>query len=67
MPAMKRLPEKVSDLNPKEIALLVALRHKYRFGDVVVKMRDGVPQRLERVTEFDDLGPVDPEVLGVVQ
>lgn len=43
------------DLSPKEIALILALRNKFRFGDIVIKMRDGVPQRLERVTEYDNL------------
>lgn len=53
----------LNELHPKEVALLLSLRNKFRYGDVVVKMRDGIPQRLSKVTEFDDLGPI-PESLG---
>lgn len=42
-------------LYPQEMELLKALRTKFRFGEVTIIMRDGVPQRLRRVTEFEDL------------
>lgn len=42
-------------LHPREVALLLALRHKFPFGDVVIKMKDGVPMRISKAWEFDDL------------
>lgn len=55
------------EVSAKEQALLIALRHKFRYGEVVVIMRDGVPMRLSRAVEFDDLTPaVDaPKKRGV--
>lgn len=47
------------EVNEREEALLISLRSKWRYGEVVILMRDGVPQRIKVVTEFDDLGPVD--------
>lgn len=45
----------VISLHPKEMQLLQALRNNWRFGEVVIIMRDGLPMRLRRVTEFLDL------------
>lgn len=42
-------------LHPTEMQLLKSLRDKWRFGEVVILMRDGLPYRLKRVTEFIDL------------
>jgi hypothetical protein len=49
---------KVIELHPKELALIFSLRNKFKFGEVVVVMRDGVPQRLKQVVVFDDLSTV---------
>jgi len=43
------------ELHPQERQLLLVLRNKFRFGDITVKMRDGLPFRLVRITEFEDL------------
>lgn len=53
----------IEQLHPKEIALIMALRNKWRYGDVVVLMRDGLPQRLKMVTQFDDLDVTQIEVI----
>jgi len=45
----------VLSLHPKEVQLLKSLRDNWRFGEVVIIMRDGLPMRLKRVTEFIDL------------
>lgn len=45
----------ILELHQQEIDLLKLLRNKYRFGDITIKMRDGLPFRLVRITEFDDL------------
>jgi len=45
----------IIELHPQEIRLIRAIREKYRFGDVMIKVRDGLPFRLERVIENVDL------------
>jgi len=42
-------------LHPYEIALIKAIRNNWRFGDVTIKVRDGLPYRMVRVQEFIDL------------
>ena len=42
-------------LRPEEAQLLRAIRNQWRFGDITIKVRDGVPFRLVRVQEFIDL------------
>ena len=53
---------KVIELHAKELALILALRNKFRFGEVIVVMRDGIPQRLKQVILFDDLSGVDEKL-----
>jgi hypothetical protein len=43
------------NLNHNEANLLTKLRTKYRYGEIIIIMHDGIPQRLKRVEEFDDL------------
>lgn len=43
------------DLNFKEFCLIFAIRNKFRFGDVIIKMRDGVPIRILHAFESDEL------------
>ena len=43
-------------LYPQEMELLKSLRTRFRFGEVTIIMRDGVPQRIKRVIEIEDLG-----------
>ena len=45
----------IIELHPNEFKLILALRNKFRFGEVVIIMRDGVPQRLKKVEVFEDL------------
>lgn len=45
----------IMDLRPQEMELLKMLRSRFRFGDVTIKMRDGIPFRLVRTQEFSDL------------
>ena len=42
-------------LLPQEIELIKAIRERWRFGEITIIVRDGVPVRLRRITEFDDL------------
>lgn len=53
---MKQKPRaQLIELHPKELTLIVALREKFPFGDVVISMRDGVPQRIKQAWVFDNL------------
>ena len=45
----------IISLHPQEIQLIKSLRNNWRFGEIVIIMRDGLPMRLKRVTEFIDL------------
>jgi len=49
----------IIELHPKEIALILSLRSKFQYGDVVVVMHQGLPARLKQVVVFDDLNTVD--------
>lgn len=45
----------IIDLHPQEMELIKNLRSKWRFGEVTLVMRDGLPYRLRRIVEFSDL------------
>ena len=45
----------IIELHPKEIELIRALRNNWRFGEVTIIVRDGLPYRLKRIQEFIDL------------
>ena len=42
-------------LHPNEMQLLKMLRSKFRYGDITIIIQDGVPVRIKRVTEFENL------------
>lgn len=43
--------EDLGALRPKEIQLLHFLRHRWRFGEVVIVMDNGVPKGIKRAFE----------------
>lgn len=45
----------IIELHPNEIELIKSLRNRFRFGEVTIIMRNGLPVRLKRITEFEDL------------
>ena len=45
----------IVELHKNEIQLIRAIRNNWRFGEVTIITRDGLPQRLVRVKEFIDL------------
>ena len=49
----------ILELHPNEIQLLKAIRHKWRFGEITILVRDGLPFRMVRVQEFVDLTKKD--------
>lgn len=52
--------ELLKTLRSEEVVLILALRSKFRFGEVSVFMRDGIPQKILRVEIFADLKEKDP-------
>ena len=54
----------IIELHPNEIALIKALRNNWRFGEITILVRDGIPYRLRRVQEFIDLtGREDKDII----
>jgi hypothetical protein len=45
----------IIELHPYEMQLIRQLRNNFRFGEIVILVREGLPYRLKRVTEFSDL------------
>jgi hypothetical protein len=45
----------ILELHPSEMQLIRNLRKNWRYGEVTIVMRDGVPTRLKRIVEFADL------------
>jgi hypothetical protein len=43
------------ELHPLEMELLRSIRHRWRFGDMTITCKDGLPFRIKRVEEFIDL------------
>lgn len=56
----KLTPEKVTlpalgELHESEHRLILAIRHKYRFSEVKILTRHGLPYRLKITERFEDL------------
>jgi hypothetical protein len=49
----------IIELHEREIALIIALRKRFRHGEVVVMMRDGVPQYIKKAWPSEDLSKPD--------
>ena len=49
------------EVNEKELALLIALRTRFTFGEVVITMRDGVPQHIKTAWINDSLKAEDKQ------
>lgn len=45
----------IIELHKNEMQLLRAIRNQWRFGEITIIVRDGLPIRLKRVEEFIDL------------
>jgi hypothetical protein len=52
----------IIDLHPQEMALLKVLRYHCRFGNVTIKVRDGLPFRVEKAIEPIDLTIPQPNL-----
>ena len=45
----------IFELHPSEMKLLNQLRTRFKYGEVTIIIRDGLPFRLRRVMDFVDL------------
>ena len=45
----------IIEIHPQEIALLNAMRNKFRFGQMQITLRDGLPVRIDSAVEGIDL------------
>ena len=45
----------ITELHRYEMNLLRMMRSRCRFGEITIIMRDGLPQRIKRITEVFDL------------
>lgn len=45
----------IIELTKNEVQLIRSIRNNWKFGEIVIMVRDGQPYRLRRVTEFVDL------------
>ncbi len=59
IPTQKENKEKeeisLFELNQNEKNLILKLRTEYRYGEIIIVMHDGIPQRLKKIEIFDDL------------
>lgn len=46
-------------LHPNELDLIRKIRKNMRFGEITIMVRDGLPVRLKRITEVEELGKLD--------
>lgn len=47
--------EDLGDLHPREIQLIYYIRNRFRFGDLVIQTRDGLPFRIAKSIEYQSL------------
>jgi len=51
----------ILELHKNEVALILALRKRFRHGEVIVIVRDGLPQYIKRAWESLDFVHPEPE------
>lgn len=49
------------ELQPQEVDLINQIRNKFRYGEIVVETRDGLPYRIGRTTVYEKLSTVDTQ------
>lgn len=43
------------ELHPLEVELIKAIREKYKWGEIIIECREGLPQRVAKTTVFEKL------------
>ena len=49
-----KIENNIIELTPKEFVLILYLR-KIRYGEVTIKVRDGIPCKVSKTVELNDL------------
>lgn len=47
--------ESLGELDQKELELIHLIRTKYRYGELIILTRDGLPYRVAKATEYSSL------------
>ena len=51
--------EKLMPLHPNEIRLLTKIREDYKYGEITIKIQDGIPLRIEKGMISENLSQKD--------
>lgn len=43
------------ELAPQEVDLILKIRNKYQFGEIVIEVRDGLPFRIGKTVVYEKL------------
>lgn len=46
--------ESLGKLHPKELQLIYWIRNRFKFGEITLKVRDGLPERILKAFESQD-------------
>ena len=49
----------ILELHPNEMQLIQRLRKSLRFGEMTITMRDGLPVKITRIVEIENLNTLD--------
>ena len=51
----KPTKEDLGDMNPLEVRLILYIRERFRYGELTIKTRDGLPVLILKSTEYQSL------------
>ncbi len=54
----KDTSQEIGELHPKERELILYIRNRFRYGDIIIKTRDGLPYLILKVTEYQALDKI---------
>ena len=53
---LEKINNGLGEFDQKEIDLIFYIRERFKFGDIVIQTRKGLPFRILKVTEYQTLG-----------
>ncbi len=63
---MKLSLNDIGELKPQELELIYLLRHVYRYGEVTILTRDGLPQDILKTVARTRLGNLSTDELDIM-
>jgi hypothetical protein len=56
----------ILELHPNEMELIRRLRTSLKFGEMTITMRDGLPVKITRIVEIENLNTIDtsPKIMS---